>query len=629
MRLPPEKIEEVRNTVDIVDLISSYLQLRKRGKNYVALCPFHSERTPSFYVSPDRQMYHCFGCGASGNVFTFLMETEKISFIDAVKLLAEKVGIKLPEYSYDLDLKAKEQEELFQTMKFAATFYYKNLHETEEGKYALEYLTKRGFRVDIIKAFGLGYSLNKWDALLKYASEQKIPSDLLEKVGLIKKNTDGGYYDTFRGRIMFPIFSVSGKIVGFGARKLFEDDNLGKYINSPETSIFNKSKILYGLNFAKDAIREKDNVLLVEGYADLLKTYQAGFKNVVSSSGTALTLEQIKLISRYTKSITILYDADSAGVRATLRGIDLVLENDMDVKIAALPKGEDPDSYIEKFGKDKFENLLKNSVLFVDFMIEALSADGQVDTPELKTKIVRFIIQTLIKIKDPIKRNFYIKHIAEKYNIYESILFGEIDKLLTKEQKLGTSIPYDNITDAKEKLFQDSQQKNSFDISVYEKDLLAVMLEGGDKIVDFVLKFIPTEKFDNKYSIALVEILKTMGKNNIKIEPSAVYDFIINEEIVDKDNMLNFLNKIIFSKYEISKYWEEIGQEITYGDALKIAKDCIKKIYKIDIQKKLEHNQFLMREAQKRNEDLSKYLQIHAELLKDIKRIEDGEIFQL
>lgn len=628
MRLPPEKIEEVRNAIDIVDLISTYLQLKKRGRNYVALCPFHHEKTPSFYVSPDRQMYHCFGCGASGNVFTFLMETEKVSFIESVKYLAEKAGIKLPEYSYDYDQKAKEQEELFQVMKFAANFYYRNLHETDEGKYPLEYLFKRGLKNDVIKTFALGYSLNKWDSLYKYASEQKISSDLLEKVGLVKKNDEGGYYDTFRGRIMFPIFSASGKILGFGARKLFEDDNLAKYINSPDTQIYNKSKVLYGLNFAKEHIRENDNVLLVEGYVDLLKTYQAGFKNVVASSGTALTLDQVRLISRYTKNITILYDADSAGVKATLRGIDLILENDMDVKIAPLPKGEDPDSFIEKYGKEKFENLIKNSIIFVDFMIDALTANGHINTPEGKTKVVRFIIQTLIKIKDPIKRNFYIKHIAEKYGIYESILLNEMDKLLNKEKKLETPIVYDNLSDEEGKLFV-NQRKNSFDISVVEKDLLVVMLEGGNKIVDFVLKFVPSEKFSNEYSSVLVEILKKMESNAIKIEPSSVYDFVINEDINNKDDILHFLNRIIFSKYEISKHWEEIAQGISYEDALRIAKDCIKKLYKTELQKELERNQFLMREAQKRNEDLSKYLEAHADILKKIKGVEKDEIFSI
>lgn len=627
MRLPPEKIEEIRNTVDIVDLISSFLQLKKRGRNYVALCPFHNERTPSFYVSPDRQMYHCFGCGASGNVFTFLMETEKISFIDAVKLLAERVGIKLPEYSYELDLKAKEQEELYQALQFATNYYYKNLYETAEGKYALDYLLKRGFKSDIIKVFRLGYSINKWDSFYKYAIEKKIPSEVLEKAGLIKKNNDGTYYDTFRGRIMFPIIAASGKVVGFGARKLFEDDMLGKYINSPETPIYNKSKILYGLYFAKEAIREKDAVILVEGYADLMKTYQAGFKNVVASSGTALTIEQIKLISRYTKNIIILYDADSAGVKATLRGIDLILENDLDVRIVPLPPGEDPDSFIEKFGKDKFENLLRNSILFVDFMIDALMTNGKMETPEGQTKVVRIIIQTLAKMKDPIKRNFYIKHIAERYGIYESVLLGEMDKMINKDRQQNIITINEQFNSEQKGIIPGNKIQEIKDLPVVEKDLLVTMLEGGDEVVDFVFKFISPESFSHKHIATIAGFLNIMRNNGIKIEPSSIYDFIINEDIPNKSELQKFLTDIIFSKYEISKRWEEIDQEITYGDAIKIAKDCIRKIFKSELQRKLEQNQFLMKEAQKRNENLNKYLEIHSNILKELKNIESDEIF--
>lgn len=627
MRLPPEKIEEIRNTVDIVDLISSYLKLKKRGKNYVALCPFHNEKTPSFYVSPDRQMYHCFGCGASGNVFTFLMETEKISFIDAVKMLAERTGIKIPEYSYEIDNKAKEQEELYEVLKFAATFYYKNLHDTDEGKYALEYLFKRGFKLETIKTFGLGYSLNKWDSFYKYSLDQKFPVEILEKAGLIRKQNDGSYYDTFRGRIMFPIFSISGKVIGFGARKLFEEDLLGKYINSPETPIYNKSKILYGLNFAKESIREKDSVILVEGYADLMKAYQAGFKNVVASSGTALTIEQIKLIGRYTKNIIVLYDADSAGIRATLRGIDLILENDLDVRIAPLPQGEDPDSYIDKYGKDKFDNLLRNSIIFVDFMIDALESEGHMKTPEGQTKVVRIIIQTLAKVKDPIKRNFYIKHIAERYGIYESILFGEMDKLLSKEKQRETTRAIDYVKNDMEKIFQSNKIVEVNEIPVAEKDLLLTMLEGGEDVIDFVFKFISPENFSHKYISLIANYLILMRNNNIKVEPSSVYDFIINEDIPEKTELQQFLNRIIFNRYEISKRWEEIGQEISYGDAIKIAKDCIKKIFKNELQKKLEQNQFLMKEAQKRNEDLNKYLKTHSEIIQKMKNVENDDFF--
>jgi DNA primase len=325
VRIPPEKIDEIRNATDIVDLVGAFVKLKKRGKNFIGLCPFHTEKTPSFNISSDRQMYHCFGCGVGGNVFTFVMEYEKISFTEAVHSLAEKAGIVLPAYTEASDVEASEQEELYNICKIAGLFFYSCLTETTEGKFALEYFANRGFTNDTIRIFGLGYAPNSWGAFLKHAEEKKIPCAFLEKAGLIRKREDGSYYDYFRGRAIFPIFSVSGRVIGFGARKIREDDPLGKYINSPETPIFNKSKVLYGLFHSKEAVREQDKAILVEGYADLISSYQAGVKNIVASSGTALTQEQIQLIKRYTKNITIVYDADSAGSQATLRGVDLIL----------------------------------------------------------------------------------------------------------------------------------------------------------------------------------------------------------------------------------------------------------------------------------------------------------------
>lgn len=626
MRLPADKIEEIRNTIDIVDIIASYVTLKKRGKNFVGLCPFHTEKTPSFYVSPERQMYHCFGCGVGGNVFTFLMETEKISFIEAVKSLAERVGIQLPSYSSESDIETRDREELLQAVRFAAVYYYKNLYETEEGKNALDYLRKRGFNNETIKIFGIGYAMNSWDAFYRYAMEQKIPEYILEKAGLIKKHEDGTCYDTFRGRIIFPILSASGRVLGFGARKFFEEDQLGKYINSPDTPIYNKSRVLYGLYYAKDTIREKDLAILVEGYADLIKTYQAGFKNVVASSGTALTNEQIKLLSRYTKNIIILYDADSAGSKATLRGIDLILENDMDVQVAALPHGEDPDSYIEKYGVQKFENLLINSVSFIDFMIRTLEAESSFDTPAGKTKVVRNIIGTLSKVGDPIKRNFYIKHVANKYGIYESLIYNEMDKYLGKDNKKKYSQP-ESIKQEDGRIFLDSIQKETVDVPLVEKDLLHAMLDGRNTVVEFVFNHFQPERFSHFYSSYIAKCIKQLYDNNVHIEASSVYDYILNDEITEKDQILKFLTNLIFSKYEISKRWPEFGQEIAQGDALKIAKDTLRKIIKSEVQKQLERNQFLMKEAEKRGEELERYIHIHSSLIEKLRNVDNKNFF--
>ena len=321
VKIPQEKIDEIRAASDIVDVISARLQLKKRGKDYLGLCPFHQEKTPSFSVSPTKQMFYCFGCHRGGDVVKFVMEYEKAFYIEALEILAERAGISITRTEESFEA-ANETEKMYSVMSFAARTFFTNLTKTTEGEFALNYFRDRGFTNQTMTAFGLGYSLRGWDSLLKKTEEEGIDPEQLEKVGLVRRRDDGGNYDTFRGRAMFPIFNTNGRVIAFGARKLYDDDNLGKYINSSETPIYHKSKVLYGLSQAKDAIRERDFAVLVEGYADLISVHQAGTKNIVASSGTALTTEQIQLISRYTKNITLVYDADSAGANAMMRGVD-------------------------------------------------------------------------------------------------------------------------------------------------------------------------------------------------------------------------------------------------------------------------------------------------------------------
>lgn len=647
MRLPQEKIEEIRNAIDIVEFIGSFVKLKKRGKNYIGLCPFHNEKTPSFNVSPDKQMYHCFGCSVGGNAFTFLMEMEKISFIEAVRSLAERAGIQLPDYSPEADDAAREQEDLYAVCRMAAFFFYNNLINSTEGKFALDYLRKRGLTDETIKMFGLGYSPNSWDGLIQHAESQKIQLEYLEKVGLVRKREDGSYYDYFRGRAMFPVFSTTGRVIGFGARKIYEDDQLAKYINSPETPIYNKSRLLYGISQAKEAMREKDFVILVEGYTDHLKTFQAGFKNVVASSGTALTVEQIQLISRYTKNITIIYDADSAGSKATMRGVDLVLENDLDVRVAKLPAGEDPDSYVDKFGREKFQNLIQSSISFIDFIAQTFETEGYFKSPEGQTKAVRRIIQTIAKIKDPIKRNFYIQDVAEKYGLYESVLQKELEKYIKED--LRRTETFTNIQDeiapppsefdmanlSVDSDFDGSQNivvENVDDIPKAERDLLHAILDGGNDIAGFVFQYLMPEQFTNKYSSLLANTLKIMYESEEPIDAPAVFNYVSGAaqfSIEDLEKLKHFITELIFSKYQLSNRWEEDGAEVQKGDAGQIARDAIRAIYKNEIQKQLAYNQLLMKEAAKRGEDLTTYLNKHNELLKEKKFIEENKIFNL
>jgi len=369
MRIPENKIEEIRSTASAVDIISEYVQLRKRGKNYVGLCPFHNEKTPSFTVSDEKQIFHCFGCHTGGNVFKFLMEYKKISFVEAIQELADQLGIPLEyEESAGYEEHQTEQEILYDINTEAAKYFLNNLLNEAEGEGVRKYLEERNIKIQTIRAFGLGYTLRGWENIINFAKRKKIDLDKAVKLGLIGKSDDGRFYDKLPGRLIFPIFSPNGRVVAFAGRILDQTDKSlpagrqgAKYINSPESLIYSKSKILYGLSFAKDEIRRLNKAILVEGYMDLISLYQSGVKNVVAVSGTALTDDQVQLLSRYTKDVVLLFDSDTAGIKASMRSIEVLLKQDMEVKIVSLPEGEDPDSYVNKFGKDKFDDLVKKS----------------------------------------------------------------------------------------------------------------------------------------------------------------------------------------------------------------------------------------------------------------------------
>ncbi len=375
MKISQSKIDEIAASIDIVDVISPYTNLRKAGKNFMGRCPFHEERTPSFSVSQEKGVYHCFGCGKSGNVFTFIMDIDNVTFYDAVKTLAERAGIHL-QFDEEQYEDRNKIELLYEINKHAGKYFYDNLM-SNDGVYAKEYLEQRGIKNETITKFGLGFSLRANDALLnKFESEFK-KEDLVSS-GLVIQANLNELRDRFRGRLMFPIISESGRVVGFGARRLFDADNLeAKYINSPETKIYNKSKILYGLNFAKKRIKETGYAILVEGYMDLISLNQYGIENVIASSGTSLTTLQVKILSRYTKEIVIVYDADLAGQNAARRGIELILENDINASLIVLPKGEDPDSYIKNFGREKFEELLNKRQSVINYIGESYEKEGK------------------------------------------------------------------------------------------------------------------------------------------------------------------------------------------------------------------------------------------------------------
>ena len=425
-------IDQIMQASQIEDVIGDFVNLKRAGSNLKGLSPFTDEKTPSFVVSPAKQIFKCFSTGKGGSVVTFLMEKEHFSYPEALRFLANKYGVQIPEESEPTakELADKtERESLFIINDFAKNYFHQNLQESTEGKaVGLSYFEERGFTKETIEKFQLGYCLNVSDDFTKAALSKGYSLSYLEKVGLVKSK-DERHFDFFRGRVLFPIQSISGRILGFGGRSLINDKKVAKYFNSPESIIYNKSEILYGLYFSKGEIVKYDECLLCEGYTDVISMHQSGIQNVVSSSGTSLTKEQVKLVKRYTKNLTILYDGDAAGIKASFRGIDLILEEGMNVKVVLFPDGEDPDSFAKKNSNAELAIFIKEQKQdFITFKAQILLKDGEND-PLIKSDLIREIVQSVGLIPDQITRSVYVKEIARQFDIEESIISNELMRL--------------------------------------------------------------------------------------------------------------------------------------------------------------------------------------------------------
>lgn len=424
-------IEKILDAANIVDVVSEFVTLRRRGVNYVGLCPFHNEKTPSFYVSPSKGICKCFSCGKGGNVIHFLMEHEQMSYWDAAKWLARKYGIPYSERELTDSEKAlqNERESMFITNQFALDFFKETLLNTDKGRaIGLAYFRKRGFRDDILDKFFLGYCPDEPDALARAALAKGYTKENLIKTGLCYEREDGQLRDRFHGRVIFPVHSISGKVVAFGGRIMSSDAKVAKYVNSPESIIYSKSRELYGLYQAKQAIVRKDRCFLVEGYADVISMYQSGVENVVASSGTSLTPGQIRLIHRFTNNITVLYDGDKAGIKASLRGIDMLLAEGMNVKVLLLPDGEDPDSFAQGRGATAFQQYIDtHQVDFIRFKVNLLMEDAA-DDPYSRSELIKSITQSISVIQDPIVRSVYITECSQIMKIDERLLINDVNR---------------------------------------------------------------------------------------------------------------------------------------------------------------------------------------------------------
>jgi len=485
-KIPPHIVDEIIQTARIEEVIGEFVSLKRSGSNLKGMSPFVDEKTPSFMVSPAKQIYKCFSSGKGGNVVSFLMEKEHYSYPEALRWLADKYSIQVPEERAQTaeELAAvSERESLYIINEFAREHFMNRMHEHNEGQaIGLSYFEERGFRKDIIQKFQLGYCLNTGDDFTKAAQAKGYKQEYLENVGLVKTKENRSF-DFFRGRVMFPIHSVSGRVLGFGGRTLQNDKKIAKYFNSPESIIYNKSEILYGLYFSKGDIIKYDNCYLCEGYTDVISLYQAGVTNVVSSSGTSLTKEQIKLIKRYTNNITILYDGDAAGIKASFRGIDLILEEGLNVKVMLFPDGDDPDSYSKKVSTTELLTFIsENTQDFVSFKTSLLLADADND-PIKRAGLIKDIVQSISLIPDQITRSVYSKEIAKQFGIDEAIVLNELNSkrktALAKEHNEPQIKENDALTDTLTQVAEQQITPPKEEFSHEEFDLLRVLVKYG------------------------------------------------------------------------------------------------------------------------------------------------------
>ena len=562
-RIPENLLEDILSRVDIVEIISGYIPLKKAGRNFKANCPFHHEKTPSFTVSPERQIYHCFGCGESGNAFRFLMRHERMEFPEAVEILAKKAGITLPEQDRpEIARAASLSTQIYKINELAVNFYENNLN-TPNATAWRNYLLNRGVKLQTIQEFHLGLATSGWDGLINYLRSKGISISLMEKAGLILPKDAGGYYDRFRNRVIFPIFDVRSRVIGFGARVM--DKTLPKYINSPETPVYVKGKNLFGLNLSKDYIRENDFVVIVEGYLDFMIPYQEGLNNLVASQGTALTLEQIRLLKRYTHNVVMIYDGDTAGEIATLRSLDMLIEEGIQVKIVPLPKGLDPDALVRRDGIDTLKAKIKDAINLFDYKLEILKSRHNIKEAHGKSKIASEMLSTINKFDNAILRGEYVKRLSEEIRIPEHYIIEELNKLkpsLTEHQD-ETVLP----------------KKTSSGINPAEKLLIKFMLEERDLIEKIMQELSPAD-FSDMRTAKIVSVMHDLFTQGKSIEPSILMNYF------SEDDASQLVCESMFMP------------ELAGQDREKAVNDCIARIKVQRLKSQREHLHIQIKSAQ-------------------------------
>ncbi|RFZ83226.1 DNA primase [Mucilaginibacter terrenus] len=603
-------IDRIMEATDIVEVIGEFVQLKKRGANYVGLSPFANERTPSFTVSPAKGIFKDFSSGKGGSAVTFLMELEKFTYPEALKWLAKKYGIEVEETVENKEDREEDnrRESLMIVSGYAAKFFHESLLDTEEGQnIGLSYFKERGFTNETIRKFELGYSPDQWEAFSAQAVKEGYQEEFLVESGLSVKRDNGSLYDRYRGRVMFPIHSFTGRVIAFGGRTLKTDKNVPKYVNSPESEIYHKSNILYGLYFAKKAIREQDNCYLVEGYADVLSVHQAGIENVVASSGTSLTVEQVKLISRFTKNITILYDGDAAGIKASLRGLDLILEEGLNVKVVLFPDGHDPDSYVRKMGTAAFKKHIdekkKDFILFkTDILLKEAGND-----PIKKADIIRDVVESIAKIPDSIKASVFIKECSHIMQIDERALLSELNKMRLAKAKKGEQQQQPRPVPDEPQFFDEPQEKKIKESDTQEKEIVRLLLLYGNRMIDwdgiantyigpFMIAELSDVEFDQPACKQFVDIYREELEKGVLPEEQQFIHYP-DKEIVD------LVVTSIATKYMLSENWYEMHKILVTDETANMKATILGAIFHLKKHKVAKILENLRGELQKATSD--------------------------
>ncbi|MBN2730363.1 MAG: DNA primase [Bacteroidales bacterium] len=567
-----EDIARILDAVRIEEVVGDFVTLKKKGANMFGLCPFHNEKTPSFTVAPVKGIYKCFGCGKAGNAVNFMMEHEHYTYPEALRYLARKYGVDIVEEEADeeYELKRSEEEQAFFVHEFAQKWFISQLWESKQGQtVALSYFRERGFSDATIHKFQLGYSPEEYDAFFKHAQKQGFKEDVLIKNGLV---TEERKNDRFRARVIFPIHSASGRVLAFGGRTMRSDKNIAKYLNSPETPIYRKSEVLYGIYFAKNAIHKENVCYLTEGYTDVISLHQAGVENVVSSSGTSLTIGQIKSIRRFTPNITILFDGDSAGIKASFRAIDMILSEGMNVRVVLFPEGEDPDSFARNHSSAELLQYLKEeSSSFIIFKAENLLKDAESDPVERATAI-RDIVASIAAVPDPITRSEFIKDCSRRFDITEKDLVFEMNKVLRskatqkirQEDGFEVDIPQEKketpsllrntnelLDDAEKKLIQLILNYGNTDIKYFEKNEDARLIEKSIKTADFIFNQLEEEEleFRDASNIHLLELCKKQFNEDGKIDTALLFHIL-------SPDLVSYVADLMDEQYVLSPNWE-------------------------------------------------------------------------